>query len=169
MKKEAPKFYIHADAIHDKNVGELIGFVNNTDGEIIIGINSGGGSNGTRCFLQKLFTINQDRLTLVALTGIHSAAFELFYNYAGKKALTHGITGMWHMEVVSCRLAANGKPDTEEERAIYRNMIEDNNANEAFAASFMTPEELIKYQKGEDVYFDYNRMKQMFPDAEILE
>lgn len=163
----APKYYIHADGLHDTKIGDLISFINNTPGDLVVAMNSGGGSNGTRCLLQQLFAENEDRLTLVALNGIHSAAFELFYKYTGQKALTHGATGMWHMELVNCRLAANGLPDTEEDRAIYRGMESGRIANAEFAKGFMTPDELIRYQKGEDVYFDFERMKQIFPDAKI--
>ena len=163
----APKYYIHADGLSEGKVSQLIEFINNTDGEIVIGLNCGGGSNAVRSFVQQMFEENFDRLTLVALTGIYSAAFELFYNYTGRKVLTQGVCGMFHMATLECSFNANCKPNSDEERTIFHSLLMCGDSDRIFAASFMEESELLEYDEGKDVYMDFLRMQQIFPQAKI--
>lgn len=163
-------FHIYADGLNDGKVTSLIDFVNNTQGELTIGINSGGGSNAIRLFVQKLFEENQDRITLVGLVGVYSAAFELFYNFKGKRVMTDNLCGMVHRSYISgISIDSSKAPTHDEMKAMLSGMYAASEADEQFAQSFMTPYEFERYKKGDDVYFDFKRMKQIFPDVEVWE
>lgn len=162
---EHRKYYVHADGLNDEKTKPLIDFINNTPGDLVIGLNCGGGSEAMRCFVQQLLAENADRITLVAMVGIYSAAFELFYKYDGVKVLTNGVAGMYHLASLNAHINANGNPEVGEAAAIFEGVKMTKLECDNFAASFMTPSEIKKYRKGEDVYFGFKRMKEIFPDV----
>ncbi len=163
------QYYVHAEGLRDEKTKPLIDFINNTPGNLVIGLNCGGGGEAMRIFIQQLFAENADRITLVALVGIYSAAFDLFYKYEGEKVLTHGVAGMYHFSSLEARINANGKPEIGEAAAIFEGIKMSKAREEKTAASFMNSSELKRYKRGEDVYFNFKRMKEIFPDAQIWE
>jgi hypothetical protein len=63
---------------------------------------------------------------------------------------------------------SNGQPTYSEDENIIKNWKERVKDEVEFVEKFMTPLELKKYKKGNDVYFTFKRMKEIFPDVEII-
>lgn len=162
------KYYLHADGINDRSVMDTINFIQNNEGELTIGLNSDGGGTSYAAFLLQCLNENRDRITLIALTGVFSAAFRVFYDFAGKKKMSHSCRGMYHYATQDVRMCAKVRPDGPDNEGIVSALKSDKLANDAFVEKFMTPAELKKFRKNWDVYFDFERMKQIFPEAEII-
>lgn len=136
------KFFIHSTEINYETAVPLLDFIQNNEGPITIGMNSGGGSQEVATFILEAMNQNADRITLVALAGVYSAAFFIFFNFKGKRKMTYGARGMWHYSCQEVNIAANGKPacgegDTQVKNAPL-NMVRD----EAFGRKFMTRREV---------------------------
>lgn len=167
MTGAAPKYYIHNDGLNEETIKPLIDFVNFNEGQLVIAINSTGGGQGLEAILRQMLAENSDRITLVAVAGVSSAAFKLFYQYDGKKVLTTGCIGMWHYGYRPAHIDERGKLAYTQDKAHVRSMKQIRPNADALAESFMNETELRKFRKGDDVYFDFERMKQIFPDAII--
>lgn len=162
------KYYIHADGINDRSVMETVNFIQNNEGEITIGLNSDGGQTSYGAFLVECLNENKDRITLIALTGVFSAAFRVFYEFKGKRKMSHGCRGMFHYATQDVRMCAKIRPDGTGEESVISGLKSSKAQNDSFVEQFMTPTELRKFRKNWDVYFDFERMKKIFPDAEII-
>ena len=162
------KYYLHAGGISVESVIQILDFVQNNDGDLTIGLNSGGGQTSVAAFLLDCLNANSERVTLTALTGIYSAAFWLFYNFKGKRKIASGCRGMFHYATQPVTLCATGRPDGFEDEAIVSALKHDKIANEKIALEFMNPTELKKFKKNWDVFFGLDRMMEIFPDAQII-
>lgn len=162
-------YFFFSDLIKDENVGDLIEFINKTGNDpIMIGIKSCGGSSTLLYFLQRIFKEQSERISLVAIAGIYSAAFDLFYNFTGKRFLTRETKGMYHWAAQEVTINANSKLTYYEDEAMKRDRKRLKKEQLVFIAKFMTAGEIRKFKEGKDVYFDFSRMQEIFPDAEIL-
>lgn len=147
---------------------KIIDFVQNTDGPLTIGINSGGGSTGVAAFLLEFLNENKGRITLIGITGVFSAAFWLFYGFKGRKKIANNCRGMYHYATQDVRLCAKITPDGSSEESIISALKSDRIRNDAFAGQFMTPKELRRFRQNLDVYFSPERMAEIFPEAELI-
>lgn len=161
------KYFLFDGAIVPEKVNPLIDFVQNTPGDLVIGMNSNGGATGVGRFLTHVLNRNKDRITLINVNRVSSAAFEVFYAFQGKKILLYNVSGMMHRGYVDVSIDSAGK-------GVYHHDVDDINKVKYEAAGelematlIMTPAELKKFKKGDDIYFGFDRMKQIFHDAEL--
>lgn len=162
------RYHLHADGINEISVMDTINFIQNNEGELTIGLNSNGGGSSCAAFLLDCLNKNKDRITLIALTGVFSAAFRVFYDFAGEKKMSHGCLGMYHYESQDVMMFAKIQPDKPDGEGVISALKSDKSANDTFAEKFMTPAEIRRFRQNLDVYFDFERMKQIFPEAEII-
>lgn len=164
------KYYILNDDIADSTIQPLLDFINQNEGSAMqIGISSGGGFSDYARFISDVLNQNKEYITLVAVGNVYSAAFRLFHEFEGTKKMTFGSRGMAHHSYQTVPLINNGMGATDEAHAAIcnsRNYIRPDEI--AFAESFMFNEELEKFKQGKEVYFDFARMRQIFPNAEIV-
>lgn len=149
-------------------IQSIINFVNANEGELSIGIWSGGGRLEPTMFLTDFLNFHKDRITLTAVAGVFSAAFELFYFFKGKKKLHFGSKGMTHYGQMMIRYKWNNDTTDAEYKIDKDFFSQQKKRTDKEGAKFMTVDELKRFKKGEDVYFDFNRMKEIFPNAEII-
>lgn len=160
--------YFHFDGdISEKSLDTFLQFVNENEHEqMSIILNSIGGKKNLTHVILDIINLNADRTTLISC-GCYSASFYLFYEAKCKKKMTEGNVGMMHYSSTNINTMSNGKPAYSEDENIVKNWKEDK-SQEEFVKQFMTPVELKKYKRGNDVYFTFKRMKEIFPDVEII-
>lgn len=163
------KYYLHADGITEECIKGLLEFINQNDGQdITIGLNSNGGSTATALFLAHVLNMRKNLVTLIAISGIYSAAFDLFYRFKGTKILARGCRGMYHYSSIDIRYGSSLRPDNEDERQKLKMLSIDRVAIEAMCAEFMTPTEMRRLRSNKDVWFDFERMREIFPHATTI-
>jgi ATP-dependent protease ClpP protease subunit len=160
--------YFHLDGrIVEELLNRFLGFMNETPSEeITIIINSVGGKECVSKLILNIINENKERCTLISL-GVYSAAFYIFYNAECKRKMTYGSPAMWHLSSADMRMMSNKKPSYTEDETQLKNWVDDKIEIE-FAEKFMTPKELRDFKKGIDVYFTFKRIKEIFPDVEII-
>lgn len=159
--------YFHLNGIIDEELfDKFIQFVNeNENEEWTIVLNSGGGkSNLSQVILD---VVNRKKHVTLVSTGIYSASFVIFYFAKCEKKMTVGSIGMIHLRSNNIRMQSHGKPEYAEDICIMSNWKASSEID-SFVEEFMTKSELKEYRKGNDVYFNFKRMKEIFPDAEII-
>jgi hypothetical protein len=75
---------------------------------------------------------------------------------------------MMHYSSTNINTMSNGQPTYSEDENIIKNWKERVKDEVEFVEKFMTPSELKRYKRGNDVYFTFKRMKEIFPDVEII-
>jgi hypothetical protein len=139
----------------------------NKDEEWTITIYSTGGLKIVARFILSVINSRFERVTLISQES-YSAAFTLFREAKCKKQIANLGKGMYHLGRVSMDIMANGKPVYFEDVSLLNNFREDTKNERKWVKKFMTKKEARKFKKGEDVYFTFKRMKEIFPDAEII-
>jgi len=153
-----------------ESILELVTFVQDNRGKnMLISIDCNGGHVTISQFLTRVLNENRDKITLLLNMEAYSAAFKLFYMFKGHRMLSKGSVGMWHEAGSYIRVSTGGKINKDSDRNFYESQKQPDIDDEEFAKSFMTPSEFKKYRKGENVYFSFERMKQIFPDAVIVD
>lgn len=155
-------------ASKNENIQKLLDIFNQEKGNILLGIDSVGGCNATNSFLLKMLNENKERVSVMVLNSVYSSAFVLFYDFKGKKYLSKGARGMYHYSHFEMSMNANGRPTLHEDIAVLKDRKRLFKEQIDFIKTFMTKTEQNKFRKGEDVYFDFARMQEIFPDAEII-
>lgn len=153
------RYLLFNEALNMENGQMILDFIQASPGPVTLGLGSGGGMSSVGNFLINAFNNEADRLTLVAMAGVYSMGFELFYRYAGPRKMTFGVRGMYHFSSQGIQIMATGR---------LSSMKTDRERDLQFASLFMTDKELRRMKAGRDVFFDFERMKQIFPDAEII-
>ena len=163
------KYYIFDGPINQETTQRLINFINAVEEPMQIGLVSNGGDKSATLFLIDVLNQNKDRITLVAMAGIYSSAFRLFKSFEGKKKMAFGVVGMWHYSGQEIRMNCLGKPDYYDGIASFESLKQWDKAHDLeFAKSFMNNMELKKFNRAQEVFFDFGRMKEIFPDVEII-
>jgi ATP-dependent protease ClpP protease subunit len=149
--------------IDAESYNSLINFLNESQGEQkSILINSGGGEIAY-CYatLHAIEKVSHE-IELVGCNGVYSAAFEIFYKFSGKKVLLPYCKGMTHRPMLGVSLTDSLQTAFREDDCQKRT-LKDNQQNLIDECSkFLTPKEMKDYKRGVDVYFTYNRMKEIF-------
>lgn len=160
-------FHFNGD-INEKLLDDFLQFINEYQiGELGIVLNSIGGKKNLTHVLLDIININSQRITLISC-GCYSASFFLFYKAKCNKKMTEGNVGMMHYASTNINTMSNGKPTYSEDENTVSNWKESVKDEVEFVEKFMTPSELRKYKRGNDVYFTFKRMKEIFPDVEII-
>lgn len=136
----------------------------NQDGPLTILIESVGGSYSAARLIVNILNTNADRITLIGAT-CYSAAFQIFYTAKCKKWLIQGAMGMIHLPYTRVDIDTRKKPVFTEGEYILKN---DQFITAEYVKEFMTKSELRRYKSGKDVYFVFDRMREIFPEAEII-
>lgn len=164
------KYLIFNEPINEETGQKILDFIGGTDGPIQIGMATVGGCKSTALFIADAMNAAKDRLTLVAMSGIYSAGFRLFYTYKGKRKITMGCNGMYHYSGQNIRMNALGKPDYYEGNASMETIKKyDRTDDLQFSKQFMKAGELRKFAQAQEVYFNFGRMLEIFPDVEVIE
>lgn len=138
---------------------------NNPDEEITVYINSNGGKTLLCTIITDIINHNSDRFTLVSC-GSYSAAFDLFYHAKCKKKIVNQSMGMQHKEFLrDISINSDGKYVYTSDKYENKN---NKTLDDSYIKEFMTKKEQKKYKKGDDIYFTFKRMKEIFPEAEII-
>jgi hypothetical protein len=160
------KYFQLEGIINEELLNNFFHFLNtNPDECYTIVINSVGGKSTLSYFLLDVINQQQEKFTLVN-TGAYSAAFFIFYFARCKKKLVHGSLGMYHKEYLrDISISSDKQTRYNEDTCQYKNL---NCIDEKFVQDFMNKKELGLFNRSEDVFFTFERMKQIFPNAEIV-
>lgn len=159
--------------IDGKMDGELlqrfISFVNDNQAESwTIILNTAGGKTDVGETVLFIINENKEKCTLIA-HNIYSAGFNLFYNAKCSKYLTPSSKGMYHMATAELWMRPDGKASYYEDRCITKNMKAGNEIDKEFIKGFMTEREQTKFNKGDDVFFTYDRLREIFPGTRLTQ
>lgn len=143
-------------------VKDLIDFINGTDCDLRIGFCSGGGEEGLSRYLLDCLNHNYNRITLMPYNFIGSAAFEVAYLFRGTVDIQQGLMGMVHYGSSRPTINDAGQLvyDADIARAKDRKGIK--TWSKKFAKKVLKKKDYKKFKKGEDVYINYERMKEIF-------
>ena len=161
-------YYLLDDRINGDTAKPLIEFIREHPGDLMIGIDSIGGSAHVAKFLTAILNENSDRITLAAVCGVYSSAFEMFYRFRGKRIMTDGCRGMYHYGAIGCNISENGKPFRGEDKCVKKNVVIEGEFTESIAKDVMNKKEFRRFKNNGDIYFSFNRMREIFPDAMII-
>lgn len=159
--------YFHLEGIINEDLlNKFIDFWNeNQSEECTIIINSGGGKSSLTFFILDVINKNHDKITLVSC-GCFSAAFYLFYKARCKKILTYGTTGMYHLPYIKdVNLNIHNDPVYTSDKCDIKNM---KSSDESFIKEFMKKKEIKAFNRGDDVYFTFKRLRKIFPDIKVI-
>lgn len=160
------KYFLFDTNLDEKKFSEFLDFVNqNKDEEINIIFDNCGGKSAYGAIMIKMIN---DAPTMFCLTGIRlfSTGFIIFSKAKCKKILVPECVGAHHRaRFLSIDILTNGKPVWDGDIAV---LSASNVDQESIDQSFMNDDELKKYNAGDDVYFNSDRMREIFPEAEII-
>ena len=111
----------------------------------------------------KMINDNKERLEIIGVHEISSSALSIFLGVKCKKSITKNTFATWHDASFSFSVDSLSKPrnkfyEFKKESIIkgFRKDIEDE-----YRTWGVTDDELKRYKKGEDVYFGYERFKEL--------
>jgi hypothetical protein len=143
-------------------VQALIDFVNETEGKLKIGFCSRGGHAGLARFIANILNDNKDRIEIVAYSHVESSGFEILYMFEGKKTITQGTRGMIHYGYMEADVDDRGRLKTDYERQVVEGRKSDFDWRNNMAKDVLTPAQLKRFKKGQDVVINYEQMKSIF-------
>ncbi len=164
------KYFVIDGTINADLKQRFVDFINQNEGcTIYISVNSMGGNHHDMLTMVSIINANHEKFIVKAIA-VWSAAFELFRLVKCKKEMSSLVIGMYHFSYDSMEVDIRGKVvytsdkfKVNEYKSVWLPM------EKKCAKSFMTKKEYKKLKKGRDVYFGSERMKQIFPDAKIVE
>lgn len=134
---------------------EISHWINETEFEVIIYMESVGGSWSAYRSLLDYMNKNRARITLTVTGEVCSVAFDLAYNYKGKTEILKGSYGLVHKLHTKVSTSKLNNP------VAYSTKIVQNIEKYNFKYSFLTKEEQERFDKGEDIFVDYKTMKKV--------
>lgn len=140
-------------------------FNDNPTGDITIFINSCGGKSNIAVLILSIINSNSDRIHLVS-AGCYSAAFEIFYLAKCEKSIVYATIGMYHkayLENIAISVTNNIRYLSDK-----CNVDNFNSYQDKFAYTFLKKKELKDYNLGDDVYFTFKRMLEIFPNIKVI-
>lgn len=160
------KYFQLEGIIDESTLARFMEFCNdNTSEEWTIVINSVGGSSVLATMILSIINSNSEKTTLIS-AGCYSAAFYIFYFAKCKRKMIYGSIGMHHRESIrGLTINEKGNPKYQEDLCHIENLkaVRDN-----FLKRVMTKKEKELYNSDDDVYFTFKRMREIFPNVEIL-
>lgn len=154
-------FYeVDIDADFFKELAELLSI---KDENHTIYFSSNGGDLWLVEPIIKMINDNKERLEIIGVREISSSALSIFLGVKCKKSITKNTFATWHDASFSFSVDSLSKPrnkfyEFKKESIIkgFRKDIEDE-----YRTWGVTDDELKRYKKGEDVYFGYERFKEL--------
>lgn len=161
------KYFALIEGVNPETLDKFIRFYNdNHEVPCTIVINSRGGSGYiAETVVHMIGQMNDCTLIIHAA---YSAAFEIAVEAKCKKILSKFSRGMMHLARLTVDMGVDGNPYYDEDTNHFKNFGVEKKLGDRLAKKIMTKEELIKFKKREEVWFDFKRMKEIFPSAEIL-
>lgn len=161
------KSKIFCSEINEESIVPLLDFIESNPGEKRIYLCSDGGNSGATSILLDVMTRNQGDITLIAYDNVFSNAFRLFKSFNGRKYMVDGCEGMIHLQTNSLPYAGPVKYAGRTKSVIDTiDYCRERNINEY--ANLINDEEFEAYKEGQDVFFSFQRMTEMFPDVPII-
>lgn len=112
--------------------------------------------------------INKMPSVSIIIQAAYSAGFDIAFNARCPKFIGKGVKGMLHLSRVEVSINSKAKPYFFEDECCLLNLPAEHRRDDALAKKVMTPKELNAYRRGDEVYFSFRRMREIFPDAKIL-
>lgn len=161
------KYFPITDSINSEMLDRFIRFYNDyKDDACTIVIHSRGGFTFVAETLVHM--INQMPDCTLMIHSAYSAAFELAMQTKCKKILSKFSRGMMHMGRLETSIGVDKKPYYDEDINHTKNFHIEKRIGDVMAKKIMNAAEIKKWKLREEVWFDFKRMKQIFPDAEII-
>lgn len=161
------KYFALTTSLDDDSLGRFIDFFNQNKTEpCTIVIHCAGGGTYQQLAMSRMISQIED--CTLFLSAAYSSAFYLAYTAKCKKILSYTSKGMWHLGRADVSLSIANKPYYHEDVVVIKNFEGEKRLSHSFAKKVMTAAEYKKYLDGQDIYFDFKRMKQIFPDAEVM-
>lgn len=160
--------YFHLDAEIDKDLmNRFYEFCNQYENdEWTISLFTAGGATAAGKTIIHIINQRPEKVTLICHEA-YSSGFDILYNSNCKKILAETCKGMVHLSATQMWMQSNNKPCYREDECVIRNW-EYSTSFLKMVKKFLTVPELKDFKEGEDVYFTFKRMKEIFPDAEII-
>lgn len=114
--------------------------------------------------MSRQLELYKETTTLVCSTWAYSAAFKIFHDYTWKKLMCYWSRWMRHQGHQSIEINDNWMPTYQEDKVILKN----NKECIHWPFERMSDKEKKEFNKWRDVYFTFKRMKEIFPDVNIL-
>lgn len=156
------KYHILQGEINSQSAQSLLDFIGDNDGDLTICINSGGGDSAWGRVILMAMNENADRIRLWVVGGAYSAAMRIFTGFNGVRGMVGFPLGMLHLTTYDLSIMANGKPKSGEDEMIYNRLENENMLIMAEASTYMADDELERLSNGEDVWFSYERMLEIY-------
>lgn len=163
------KYYNWIEEITNESFLKFCEFLNNNQNEeITLNFQSNGGTQNLASALVKVI---DDSISKIIVTGnIYSGGFYVIYHTKVPIVLIKGVMGMWHYAIYTgfAITVKNSKATyTEDIMKIKNNKVFKKLCIE-LAKNVMNKKEFKKFDKDKDVYFPFDRMKKIFPEAAII-
>lgn len=161
--------YFHIDCKIDKDLlNRFFDFCNaNGEDEWTIIIYTVGGWICMGKTILRIINLRKDKVTLI-LHEAYSSGFYIFYEAKCKKVMCSNGKGMIHKAAAEMFIDTDRKPRYSEDACIIKNWKHSKKEDDEWANKFLTKKEFKKYKNGNEVYLTAKRMKQIFPEAEII-
>ena len=152
--------------IEKKTYTDFVELVYSHDGNILIVLESGGGTCPHMYGIVDLINApeNTDRISITAIGHIYSSAFELFISAKCKKTIVAPLIGMFHiMRFTGGSLLENGKPiiSTEDEVLMDNYKEIRHRSQKIIDAAGFTPKQVKEFWKGHDFYFTTSEIEKI--------
>lgn len=154
------KYYLFSGELTAKGIRPLLEFLNETEGEITLGMDSEGGDTCVGCFLLDVLEAHSDRLVLVAAGRVYSAAMDLFCLYSGEKRVCRNAMGMVHLAYTNSEVNSTGLTD-DETKAFMPMLKRAKKEDDKWVKRILTDDEFKRYNQGKEVYLDEARLRKL--------
>jgi hypothetical protein len=112
--------------------------------------------------------LNEMKNVTLIIQAAYSAGFEIAMYSKCKKVLSKTAKGMWHYGRADISVNVKNKPYYREDECTVSNLPIERKQGVRLAKKVMTGKEFKLFKKDYDIYFDFKRMKQIFPDAKVI-
>lgn len=157
------KYYHIEGEMSDEQAQKFIAFVNENDDNIVVYLDSSGGTCASALMIQDIISREPERFEVVASFQILSSAFELFFSVDCKKKIMPDTFGAYHLIGQTSRINAAGvasEPLSEfTMRQIRKTGVRQ--AVEFGQRIGMNPKEVDAIRRGKDVFFTNERLNQL--------
>lgn len=162
-------YHIFSKRIDNETSKEFLDIINKNEGDITLALDSAGGEFQASLYLAHVLNTEISRITLIAVNAVYSGAFLIFYLFKGKKKISGSCRGMLHQSVMEVSISSSMEWTYNNSKVNKATLKHDHKQIMGIAKSIMTLKEYRNLKKkNRDIYFDFNRMKEIFPEAEII-
>lgn len=143
---------------------KLIKFYNkrHNDADCTIYISTSGGCTLATEAIIDLINRYKSITTIIAYGKLFSSGFDVFFRTSCKKILLPSSVGMYHLSSLELTYNENGKPNYKSDVQDLKYIKAQKERTMSVATSLnFTEKESKKLSKGKDVYFQYNRLKEL--------